>query len=119
MYQRPVRELNMHSAALNPAALERALVLSGMTWGMPMAQFCGMQLQDLLNPTILITEVKDDKIVFKPQPTALFCMGLPVEIDKELPQGTVQLKYQGAVIFEIQMCAIPYGFPVDFETSGK
>lgn len=117
MYQRPTRELNLCGSMLTPGALEKAIVLSGLTWGMPAAQVCSMQMQALDNSVIVTQEVKEDSTLLKMRPTALFCMGIPVEVDKELPQGTVQLRYQGAVLFEIQLCAIPWGFPM--ELSGK
>ena|SRR5208282_5062883 len=119
-YQRPVRELNMNGSSFNPAALERAVVLAGLTWGMPPAQVCAANLWALNTPTVIFEHFAEDELarILRLHQTQTFCMGIPVEVDKELPQGTVQLRYQGAVIFEIQNCSVPYGFPIDVP-SGK
>jgi len=109
MYKRPVTYLNTNGLLLCPEILLKAVVLSGLTWGMPPAQVYTTMTWPLINPTVVHTEIKEDTAIVRyDHPVTM--LGLPVEIDKELPTGTVQLRYQGAVLFEIQNLATASGF---------
>ena len=133
MYSGPIKNhINANRCCLTPAMLEKAIVLAEMTWGMPPAQAYttmtwgmppaqayttmtwGMppaqayttMTWPLINPAV-ITVSNEDSIKVEVPTTVL---GLLIEIDKSLPCGTVQLRYQGAVLFEIQCLAVPWGF---------
>ena len=110
-YKGPIKNhINMCGSSLCPATLVKALALADLTWGVPMAQYVAMQMWGLQSVTELKMEVKEDSTLFSHKQTPMTLMGLPVEIDRDLPNGTVQLRYKGASLFEIQMLAIPTGF---------
>ena len=107
MYSGPIKNhINANRCCLTPAMLEKAIVLAEMTWGMPPAQAYTTMTWPLINPAV-ITVSNEDSIKVEVPTTVL---GLLIEIDKSLPCGTVQLRYQGAVLFEIQCLAVPWGF---------
>ena len=108
MYKGPIKNhLNMDGASLCLEALAKAINLSGLTWGMPPAQVFAVHCLAFQSVTVLTEEGSN---IFNHTQTATYMFGLPVEIDRDLPQGTVQLRYQGAVLFEIQSLAVPKGF---------
>lgn len=107
MYSGPIKNhINANGFCLTPAILEKAIVLAGMTWGMPPAQVFATMTWPLMTLAEITVSNEDNIRVTAP---TIF-MGLPIEIDKSLPSGTVQLRYQGAVLFEIQCLAVPMGF---------
>jgi len=111
-YKIPCVILNATSSAITPATMQMAIMHSGVTWGMSKAQLYQMQYLILMNPITVKTEVSE--IVVKdlldaPQP-ATYMLGIPVEIDKDLPDTVVQLRWHGAVLFTIENLAIPLGF---------
>ena len=111
MYKGPIKNhLCANGLMLAPATLIKALALADLTWGMPMAQYVAAQMWDLQNVTVLKTEVKEDSAIFSMEQPTMTMLGLPVEIDRDLPNSTVQLRYKGAVLFESQSLAIPTGF---------
>ena len=100
--------LNMNGTVLTPASLQKTLVLAGLTWGVPRAQYYAMQLWGFINTTTLTVESL--KAVIEKPPTELTLMGLPIELDDSLPVGLIQLRWQGAVLYEIQNIAVPIDF---------
>lgn len=100
----------MGCAALTPGALQKAIVLSGLTWGVPPAQYFAMQLWGLQDPVMVVTKHTKEEVVTKLTANNDTLLGLPLVLDESLPPSTVQLRYQGAVLYEIQMAAVPYGF---------
>ena len=111
MYKGPIKNHFIAAgAALTPEALDRALNLAGLTWGMPPAQIFATHCWYLQNPAMVVVHEKADETIVKTEFPAITMFGLPVEIDRDLPLSTVQLRYQGAVLYEIQGLAIPIGF---------
>jgi len=115
MYKGPAKNvLNMNNLILYPAALQQAITLSGLTWGMPRAQYYVVQSWAFLNCntiSVVKTEAKEEAVrirVDKPYETTL--MGMPIELDDSLPPSTIQLRWQGAVLYEIQNIVIPADF---------
>lgn len=105
--------LNVNGTALCPPHLQKALVLSGLTWGVPRAQYYAMQMWGFRNlTTTFVSELKERtcKTVLNAPSTQLSLMGLPIELDDSLPTGLIQLKWQGAVLYEIQNLAVPLDF---------
>lgn len=113
MYQKPYTQINASSSSLHAGLLQKAIILSGLTWGMPPAQVCQMHLNTLMNPVSVTTEIKEDRELHKVlthTQTPTYLMGIPVVIDKNLPNSVVQLRWNGAVLFTIECLAIPVGF---------
>ena len=112
MYQPINNHLCAAGSSLTPALIQKAIVLSGLTWGMSPAQYCAMQMWGLIDPVVVVSEVKEDsalhELSLKKNNDTL--LGLPLELDSTLPKSVVQLRYQGAVMFEIQQLAIPSHF---------
>ena len=104
--------LNMNGMGFTPASLQKTLVLAGLTWGVPRAQYYAMQLWGFINTTTLTVELKEETMrdVIEKPPTESTLIGLPIEIDDSLPAGLIQLRWQGAVLYEIQNIAVPIGF---------
>lgn len=104
--------LNMNGMGLTPASLQKTLVLAGLTWGVPRAQYYAMQLWGLISNTTFTVELKEETLraIMEKPPTELTLMGLPIELDDSLPVGLIQLRWQGAVLYEIQNIAVPIDF---------
>ena len=86
-------------------------VLAGMTWGMSPAQVCAMQMCAMYNTTVVKAEIsKDEKFLVEIPHTQTYMLGIPVDVDPDLPSSVVQLKYKGAVIFTFENIAVPQGF---------
>ena len=98
MYKKPMTYLCANGFSLSPAMLQKAIVMAGLTWGMPPAQYYAMQTWPLMFP--IQTEA----------PVTM--LGLPVVLDEGLPSGIVQLRWKGAVLFTIESLAVPCGFDV-------
>ena len=92
---------------INNDTVQKTVMLSGLTWGMPLAQVCAMQLHSMINPVELKTEINDTCTNLTLEPHILNMCGIPVELDKDLPDGVVQLRWKGAVLYTIESLAIP------------
>ena len=111
MYNGPIKyHLNNYCAAITPATLQKTIVLSGLTWGVPPAQYFAMQLWGLQDPVMVVTKHTKDEVITKLTANNDTLLGLPLVLDDSLPPSTIQLRYQGAVLYEIQSLAIPCGF---------
>ena len=108
MYKGPIKNyLCAAGCKLTPATLIKALALADLTWAMPLAQYVALQFVGLQNVTTIKTEIKADSAIFRHEQPIMTLLGLPVEIDRDLPVSTVQLRYKGATLFEIQNLATP------------
>ena len=111
MYNGPIKNhLNMGCAALTPGTLQKAIVLSGLTWGVPPAQYFAMQCWGLMDPVAVVTKHTKDEVRTELKGNNDTLLGLPICLDEGLPPSTIQLKYKGAPLFEIQNLAIPCHF---------
>ena len=113
MFKGPIQNhLNLIGGHLCPAILQKTLVLAGMTWGVPRAQYYAMQTWAFVNNTTFTAEIKDGalKTFLEKPPMEVTLMGLPIEIDDSLPTDLIQLRWQGAVLYEIQNIAVPTSF---------
>ena len=104
--------INANGCRINNDTVQKTVMLSGLTWGMPLAQVCAMQLHSLINPVELKTEINGtytnatcSNLILEPH--ILNMCGIPVELDKDLPDGVVQLRWKGAVLYTIESLAIP------------
>lgn len=95
--------------SVNPALIIRALVMADLTWGVPIAMIVALQNMSLQNATTVETE--------KPVETELFSnrfpvtmLGIPVQIDDELPPSVIELRHNGMRIMTLDQLAIPWGF---------
>lgn len=109
MYSGPERHnfFNMNGGFLTPAAVQAALTNSGIRWAVPKAQYYAMQTWGLRNFVSLEAELKEDFVI--PKKTEMTLLGLPIEMDNDLPETTMQLRHCEKVIYEIQYLAVPAG----------
>jgi hypothetical protein len=111
MYKGSIKNhISAYSCALTPALIQKAIVLSGLSWGVPPAQYFSMQLWGIQDPVEVVLKHTNDETTLKLQANNDTLLGLPLVLDDSLPPSTVQLRYQGAVLYEIQQLAVPCGF---------
>src|SRR5580658_4541571 len=110
MYKKPEYHLCANNTSLCFSTLEKAIILSGLTWGVHPSQVCAIHMNAMVNVSVVKAELKDDSFLLEIPQTQNFMLGIPVEMDPELPLSVVELRHNGAVIFTIDSLSIPWGF---------
>lgn len=104
-----MKYMNMQFIAISPFVVQKAMALSGLEWHIPLAQLLALEACALMNFTVQNVLVDIPSKNFAPMETKHTLYGLPIVIDKSMPDTEMELRLGDQVIYRIVNLPVPTG----------
>lgn len=104
-----MKTINANNCAINPAIVGLAVTQSDFLWALSLEQHHALENLALVQPIELSRTVENGEERIKLLPTYKTLDGIPSTIDKNLPPGSIELRFGAEVLARIENLAIPCG----------
>lgn len=102
-----MKVLNGYNFAITPFTVQVAVALSGIEWHLSLAQLMALEAAALMSFTVQNVLVDIPRKDFTPMETKHTLYGIPIVIDREMPDSQMELRLGDQVLYRIENLAIP------------